>query len=270
LTADTQEADMPLMTRREVVCGGALALMFVPGAAICSQRAARGRRLTGGHGCTILERFAPPFLATSGGQQLFATGTEAVIGSSGDREFDFALAQTLSRISDLFGVLPGFGFYDDFEGSNAYATKAVRAKSADGTVLFGQRLLKELLALRESPDAAVAAVCAHEFGHILQYQRKLDRLVGADQPTVKRVELQADFFAGFFAGKRKLEKPDFPAAVFAVTQFNLGDTEVDQKGHHGTPEERGAAIAQGFQAAYRDRNTLAQAIESSVTYVSAL
>ena len=213
---------------------------------------------------------ASPFLETSYGEQLFATGTESVIGSSGDRDFDFALAQTLARVSDLFDVLPGFGFYDDYDGKNAYATRAVRAGRAQGTVLFGQRLLKDLLSEHESPDAAVAAVCAHEFGHILQFKRNLDRLVGADQPTVKRVELQADYFAGFFAGTRKLQKPDFPAAVFAVTQFNMGDTRIDHEGHHGTPEERGAAITAGFNAAFRNRMDLASAIDASIRYVTGL
>ena len=258
------------MTRRQILLGGALTLVVGQRTALSAQGPERPRRTTGGHGCILQTAYASPFMESSKGEQLFATGTEAVIGSSGDRDFDFALAQTLARISDLFDVLPGFGFYDDYDGKNAYATRAVRAARAHGTVLFGQRLLKELLGQPESPDAAVAAVCAHEFGHILQYRRNLDRLVGADQPTVKRVELQADYFAGFFAGTRKLEKPDFPAAVFAVTQFNMGDTKVEHEQHHGTHEERGAAIVEGFNAAFRARIGIAAAIEASVKYVSAL
>ena len=131
---------MGLVTRREILFGGALSIVFGPGSGVSAQVKDRRGRLTGGRGCMLLEAYAPQFMETSNGQQLFATGTEAVIGSSGDRDFDFALAQTLARIADLFDVLPGFGFYDDYESKNAYATKAVRAKNADGTVLFGQRL----------------------------------------------------------------------------------------------------------------------------------
>jgi hypothetical protein len=258
------------MTRRQILLGGALTLVVRERPAWSEQGLQRPRRNTGGQGCILQPAYALPFMESSKGEQLFSNGTETVIGSSGDRDFDYALAQTLARISDLFDVLPGFGFYDDYDAKNAYATKAVRAGRGHGTVLFGQRLLKELLAQPEFPDAAVAAVCAHEFGHILQYRKNLDRLVGADQPTVKRVELQADYFAGFFAGTRKLEKPDFPAAVFAVTQFNMGDTRVEHEQHHGTPEERGAAIVQGYNAAFRDRIGMAAAIDASIKYVSAL
>ena len=251
-----------MVTRRQVLIGGALTLVVGDRLGLCAQGLGRPRRTTGAHGCILHESYASPFMETSEGEQLFSTGTEAVIGSSGDCDFDFALAQTLARISDFFDVLPGFGFYDDYDAKNAYATRAVRAGRGHGTVLFGQRLLKELLALRESPDAAVAAVCAHEFGHILQYRKNLDRIVGANQPTVKRIELQADYFAGFFAGIRKLEKPEFPAAVFAVTQFNLGDTRIAHQQHHGTPDERGAAITQGFNASFRNRISMAEAIEA--------
>lgn len=261
---------MAMVTRRQILLGGALHILVGERVGWSAQGVTRPRRPTGAHGCILHTAYASPFIETSRGEQLFSTGTESVIGSSGDRDFDFALAQTLARISDLFDVLPGFGFYDDYDAKNAYATRAVRAGRGHGTVLFGQRLLKELLGGQESPDAAVAAVCAHEFGHILQYRKNLDRIVGSGQPTVKRVELQADYFAGFFAGTRKLQTPEFPAAVFAVTQFNLGDTRINHEQHHGTPEERGAAIAQGFNAAFRDRIGMAEAIEASVKYVGAL
>jgi hypothetical protein len=210
------------------------------------------------------------FMSTATEQRLYETGHEPMILSSGDKDFDAALAISLSRISDAFSVLPGFAYYDDYDGANAYASEVARLKNADGTVLFGTRLLKRLLALPESPDAAVAAVCAHEFGHILQYKQKLQRRVNEGQTTIKRVELQADFFAGYFAGLRKLERPDFPAAVFALTQYNSGDAMINDQDHHGTPDERGAAISQGFETAYRKRLPLSEAIETSVAYVTRL
>src|SRR5690242_12088646 len=110
---------MALLTRRQIV-GGALTLVFHERMGNCAQIVGRPRRSTGSHGCILKAEYASPFLETSRGERVFATGTESVIGSSGDRDFDFALAQTLSRISDLFDVLPGFGFYDDYDGKNAY------------------------------------------------------------------------------------------------------------------------------------------------------
>jgi hypothetical protein len=223
-----------------------------------------------GQGCMLSALDAGAFFRTANGEQLYETGNEPMISNSGDREFDFALAHMLASISDEFLVLPGFAYYDDYESPNAFATPAVRRQKADGTVLFGKNLLKQLLATRESPDVAVAAVCAHEFGHILQYKRKLDERVGAGQPTSKRLELQADFFAGFFAGVRKRERADFPAAVFAVTQFNMGDPHINHPQHHGTKEERGEAISRGFEASFRQHLTLSDAIEASVAYVTRL
>jgi len=219
-------------------------------------------------GCMLPAADAGAFMNTATRERLYATGKEPMISNSGDRDFDMALAHTLARISDEFMVLPGFAYYDDYDGANAFATPDARLHNADGTVLFGQRYLKQLLASRESPDVAVAAVCAHEFGHILQYKRKLDQRVLEGQSTVKRAELQADFFAGYFAGIRKREREDFPAAVFAVTQFNGGDPGIDDPQHHGTNEERGAAVAKGFEAGYRQQLTLSDAIETSVAYVT--
>jgi hypothetical protein len=91
------------------------------------------------------------FLATSSGHQTFTTGNEPIIASSGDRDFDYALAQTLSRLTDTFRVLPGFAYYDDFEQPNALATPRARMARADGTVLFGRRYLKRFLVWPEHP-----------------------------------------------------------------------------------------------------------------------
>ena len=46
----------------------------------------------------------------------------------------FALARTRAKISDAFGVLPGFAYYDYYDSRNAYATERTRLNRADGTV----------------------------------------------------------------------------------------------------------------------------------------
>jgi hypothetical protein len=201
---------------------------------------------------------------------MYLTGNEPMIPKSGDADFDFALAHALAKMSDVLEVHPGFAFYSDVDGKNAYATSRRRLANADGTVLFGQGLLAELRGSPDHPEIAVTAVCAHEFGHILQYKRGLIQQINANQTTVKRSELQADFFAGFFAGLRKLERPNYAAAVVASTQSNYGDYNVNSEGHHGTPQERGAAVVAGFKAAFNDRKNLAEAISISINYVMAL
>src|SRR5262249_15312009 len=151
-------------------------------------------------------------------------GDKPIIYNSGDKNFDFALAQTLSKISRTFGVVPGFAYYDDTGAPNAFATPKVRLKNRDGTVLMGINLFRQLRNAPDSPEVAIAGVCSHEFGHIVQYKYGLIEKVNAGQPTIKRSELQADYLAGYFAGVRKRERPSYPAAVVAVAQHGSGDT----------------------------------------------
>jgi hypothetical protein len=212
---------------------------------------------------------AEPFLTATEPQAFDGPQPEKLIMSTGNRDFDYAFAQMLSRLTDVFGVLPGFCYYDDYDGENAMATTAIKMKRADGTGLYGKRYLATCMAALESPEAVVSAVCAHEFGHIVQYNKKLDVRLKQGQPNVKRLELHADFFAGYFAGTRKLQKPDYPAAVFATNRYARGDFVTDTT-HHGTPEERAGAVVRGFETAYSERRNFADAIQIGINYVMRL
>jgi len=253
-----------MWSRREVVAGGMLSLCF---GACCRAETARTPHT---FGCSLADEDVDAVYPKGTDTRTYFTGDEPMIPRSGDRDFDYALAQTLAKISDAFGVLPGFAYYDDSDSRNAYDTSRTRLNRADGTVLMGMYLQQQLRAGQDHPDVAVAAVCSHEFGHILQYRHNLVARVNAGQPTVKRSELQADYFAGFYAGLRKKERPSYPAAVVAVTQGNYGDTHFNSPRHHGTEAERSAAVVRGFNAAFREGKTLAQAIEASTNYVMTL
>jgi hypothetical protein len=253
-----------MWTRREAVAGGMLSLLF---GGCCHAESARTPHT---FGCCLATEDVEAVYPNGTDTRTYFTGNEPMIPRSGDRDFDFALAQTLAKISDAFGVLPGFAYYDDYDSRNAYATSRTRLNRADGTVLIGIYLQQQLRAGKDHPEIAVAAVCSHEFGHILQYRHNLVTRVNAGQPTVKRSELQADYFAGYYAGLRKKERPTYPAAVVAVTQGNYGDTNFNSPTHHGTEEERGNAVVRGFEAAFREGNSLAQAIEESTNYVLTL
>jgi len=251
-----------MITRREVALGGLLTIAWTALPCMCRAQASRVRHT---FGCVLADDEADQFLSTS----TYADDAP-MIPRSGDPDLDFALAQTLSRLSDTFQVLPGFAYFDDYESPNALASPKNRRGRPDGTVLYGMRLLKLKLGATESPDAAVASVCVHEFGHIVQLKHGLMRVLMAGQSTVKRKELHADFLAGYFAGIRKLQNRNFPAAAFATSQYEAGDPWVADRNHHGTPEERGAAVVRGFEAAYRERRRIGEAIEIGLNYVSAL
>jgi hypothetical protein len=261
------EGEREMLTRREVVLGGALTLLW--GSCACAQ-AEPGLRGRHSFGCTLDPAEAEPFLSTATEPQAFDSMTSPkIITSTGNRDFDYALAQTLSHLTDTFGVLPGFCYYDDYDGENAMATASSKLQRADGTVMYGKRYLMRCMSIAESPEAVVSATCAHEFGHIVQYKHRLDGALKQGQPNVKRLELHADFFAGYFAGSRKLAKPDYPAAVFATNRFARGDHNFDAQ-HHGTPEERAAAVVRGFETCYRERHNFADAIQIGMNYALSL
>ncbi|HEX2885618.1 metalloprotease [Vineibacter terrae] len=257
-----------MIARREVILGGSLTLLWAAMHPCAGTAQARSRAAY--RGCILTEAELSSYYDTKAEMRMYMTGREPIIHKSGNAAFDYALAQTLARLTATLQVLPGFAYYDDHDGLNAFASDAVRMQKADGTVLFGSRLLRRLMAGDDHPDVAVTAVCAHEYGHILQFKRGLIPRLQAGQTTVKRAELHADFLAGYYAGRRKLEKRDYPAAVFAATQHSFGDNQVSHPSHHGTPDERAAAIVAGFKAGYEQGRPLEDAITTGIAYVSRL
>jgi hypothetical protein len=252
-----------VLNRRELVVGGGLTLVLDIVTEPCC---AETPRIPNYRGCVVAHQDLPtnPYRE--------AARKQDIIPKSGDPDFDYALAQTLSMLYHAFGVLPGFAYYDDQDerNANALAVPVNWLNRDDGTVLLGVNLLKKLRRNGESPEVAVATVCSHEFGHVLQFKNDLISQVDAGHKTVKRSELQADYFAGYFAGLRKRARPSYPAAVAALTQYNFGDTAFNQPDHHGTFEERGKAVVLGFEASYHDSKSLTEAIQESTTYVKGL
>jgi hypothetical protein len=249
-----------MITRRGIAFGGALTIIWHSCPGNAQFRTSRG--------CVLSDAEAGAFFATAEAPRL--VGDYRLIPKSGNSDFDYALAQTLSRMADTLDILPTFTYYDDYDSPNAKASPRKFAPSSDGSVLFGKRLFLRIMSQPEHPDVGVTAVCAHEFGHVLQFKHGLKNVILQGQRTVKRFELHADFLAGYYAGQRKLQKSDYPAAVFATQQESVGDFGVDQPDHHGRPYERAAAIVRGFEVAYRERRGLSEAIQVGINYVSTL
>jgi hypothetical protein len=258
-----------MLTRRETVLGGALTIVF-SGASVCACATRAGA--PNSRGCRLAKADLDAIFPAGTETRTYVTGDEQIILNSGDRYFDLALAQTLAKLYGVFGVLPGFAYYNDVDAqnANAFATTEQRLNRTDGTVLMGINMLKSLRTSGESPEAAVVAVCAHEFGHILQFRDDLDLQVDLGQPNVRRSELQADYFVGYFVGLRKREKPTFPAAVAALTQYSFGSTDAKSPDYHGSQKERGEAVVRGFQASFFNRKNLNDAITESTAYVMSL
>jgi hypothetical protein len=220
------------------------------------------------HGCTLdpaamAERIDPTEAPRSYG--LGAPAERGAFHGSGDPTFDRALSVTLLKISEAFAVLPGFAFSERVN-LNAFASTNTALGRDDGSVVFGNPLYRAIMGRREHPEIGIVAVCAHEFGHIAQYKHGVDRMLIVNGRK-KRLELHADFMAGYFAGRRKLEMPDYPAAVFATTQYSFGDNSYGAPEHHGTSVERGQAVVAGYDSAYRARESVTMALETGMRYV---
>jgi predicted metalloprotease len=101
---------------------------------------------------------------------------------------------------------------------------------------------------RAAGDFAVAYVLAHEYAHNLQQELGIfDNRVG---PTARPFELQADCWSGTWANsvfqQGELEQGDLEEIL--NTALAVGDFDVGNEQHHGTPEERRAAVLEGFRS----------------------
>jgi hypothetical protein len=257
-----------MICRRDIALGGLLSIGWLAVPCGCP---AHGFSAGSRFGCDLAEDDAIGVQLRKEMQEpLTRGGGPPKFVQSGDRDLDYAMAQTLSMLTDTWNVLPGFAYFDETGPPNAFASSAPWLARADGSVIFGRNLLARLLKAREQPDVGIAAVVAHEYGHITQYKYNLKRPLLNGQDTVKRLELHADFLAGYFAGRRKLTRPDFPAAVFATTQYAAGDFRTDRASHHGTPDERANAIVKGFETAFRDKRSPSEALQIGVQYAQTL
>lgn len=253
-----------VMKRRQVLLGGLLTVVFASGFGVCRQCAAfqAGPRAKG---CIVDKSEAPEYFLrvenTTGGDP-----NSDLVPRSGDPEFDRALADTLGRLALGFRTLPGFAYYRDDDGPNALATPEILLRRSNGTVLFGLTLRQLMLENMENPHVAIDAVCAHEFGHIIQYNRELIGKLIPDPENMPplRAELMADYMAGYFSAMRKAENPDYPAEVFVKTQYAFGDPPDVRS--HGTPDERSGAVAEGFKAFHERQLDLDSAIDEGFKF----
>ncbi len=185
--------------------------------------------------------------------------------TTGSRALDLALDKGLQRLANTFGIDPTFGFFEDKQ-PNAFAAPESTDESRTGTVLFGKNLFAELQAADPS-GVSVLGVAAHEFAHIWQFHSGHYKRIRGTGPTVKRVELNADFLAGYYLGLRKTAHPNASLWIFGEKLWGLGDMNVFARDHHGTPEERTEAAEAGFKLSFVEKKDVAFAKQAGIDYV---
>jgi hypothetical protein len=178
-----------------------------------------------------------------------------------------ALVILIAKMSELFGVNVGVGYYDDpYDLPNAGASpdavmadivgnsRTFRGNSeADGTIGIGRHLVEQIREQSASFGAALTAIIAHEYGHILQFKYLASQLMKLDYNYKLTAELHADFVCGYVAAFRKLEQPNYPAVIQADTQFRRGDDGSVRLIEHGTPDQRGECVLGGFLLGQKGR-----------------
>jgi uncharacterized protein len=131
---------------------------------------------------------------------------------------------------------------------------------ADDSIYIAQRFASDLYAGvveglpgqsagfgRAAGDFAVAYVLAHEYAHNLQ--QELGLFDNRQTPSARPYELQADCWSGTWANS-VYEQGDLPQsdldeildAALAVGDFDVGNAQ-----HHGTPAQRRDAVLLGFR-----------------------
>jgi hypothetical protein len=199
--------------------------------------------------------YAEKELSCTSFEQSGGAGIHGFVPIAFTETFENALAGVLRQIANLFDVKAGFGYYDDDINPNAAAVSKPLTKrttggeiATDGTTMIGRQLLK---IIRERPysGAAITAICAHEFGHIVQYKYLGKEMMALGVDVIPK-ELLADFISGYYGYFRKQVQPEYPAAIQASTQFSFGDGKYEAR-THGTFYQRGCCVYAGFQLGER-------------------
>lgn len=111
----------------------------------------------------------------------------------------------------------------------------------------------------------VKAILAHEFAHALQDKAGLYNIWTGG----KKVELHADFLAGYYIGQKGLISKE-KLKTFAQEFFDKGDFAFYEEDHHGTPEERRCAFLEGYKVAIDYKFNINQAYNCGVDYIKLL
>jgi hypothetical protein len=209
----------------------------------------------------------PKYCSLQGG--LSANGIK-LLSTSGNSDIDRSINLELIHLAQSFNVLPGFGFFDDSHGKNAFAMPDTVIANTQGTLVFGKYLLAEELASSTWGGLAVAGIMAHEFGHVYQFQSQLYQVLNKAQNTHKLSELHADYLAGYYLGLKRLRTGEIDIKAFLDSLYIKGDTDFNNPSHHGTPLERKDAMLAGYKIGLTNNTDINQVAQWGINVVTTL
>jgi hypothetical protein len=226
----------------------------------------------GSAGCVFFQTIGPSNLSKKPAESF--PGLRPPVGNATN-----AIAAVPLELSREFGMQVVIALYDDGDqgpDGNAsaidkYLWPLMAGPPPEGTLLLGERCFQTLLSNRFQ-FAAIASICAHEMGHLIQYKyvnAELFALRNQDRSVV-RTELHADFVCGYYGACRKKVQPDWPVVIQVITQFKFGDQRVADPMHHGTPRQRGEAVQAGFLFGEGQQRTAREVAVAGLQYVRSL
>jgi hypothetical protein len=173
----------------------------------------------------------------------------------GEPEVDRRVSRFGWQIQRYLGVIgfnnPALFYFDDGRRLRAIywhvSTRLPGGMLADGVIGLGVNYMKALLSASANEDAALFGIVAHEMAHAYQYRFDLKRLLVAWQGgRIVASELHADLVAGYIWGQFPIFHDFSLDQHFAAATARAGDNNFSCRNHHGSPEQRSAALVQGF------------------------
>ena len=159
----------------------------------------------------------------------------------GEPEMDAFFNITKPKLESFFGVKADVYFFDDKKGGEVKSLCSSKDPNQYfGTIRFGINLLKNDLWVESNGVYMTTAILAHEYAHLMQC--KVD---GALRGWKR--ELQADFLAGYFLGRKsynydeQLDIQSFADVLFQGDWYNPF--------YYGLPKERAQALIDGYHHA---------------------
>lgn len=194
--------------------------------------------------------------------------------SSGDSRMDKVLGEHAVELGNTIGVWPGVFFYTGHRRdlqSNAIATPATVVSPTTGTIVFGKELFWDYVKKFDHSEVFAYTILAHEYGHAHQYVGGFSQRGSLEfaQKNVKRIELHADFIAGYFLSgylDRSGSTLDIELNEIFREWARIGDCNFNDSRHHGTPSERLQALTMGMRSR-RSGRSFYQAAEEGTKYV---
>lgn len=179
------------------------------------------------------------------------------------------IERIVDQADTQMGLIARILTYDDGISPNALATSYSDLPWSNGTIFLGVQLINDSLSKTQDARMVLAGIMAHEIAHLYQFKNGFcsPLLCGG---SAAKVELHADFIAGFALNRLALSVSSVDAGNLAAGWQCLGDNSFTRCDHHGTPPQRLACLREGYALASRSGTTFDMAARDGANYVGSL